>query len=122
MAIDLQLTESNLYVAFIRWEVKIMSILTVTYKRKDIFGNTVCAKDTKINFGKSDLVKAFLLFSKHQDARLQIDDMQIYWRNTKEYSERSTSVSTWSNNLLVGGQIPFSRIKKIFYAKMKKAS
>lgn len=97
-----------------------MGTLTVTYSRKDLFGNHVCAKDTKMDFGKDDLVKAFLLLSKHQDAKVQVDNLSIYWRDAADYDKKSVSVAAWSDNSLVGGQIPFARIKRVFYTKMKK--
>ena len=56
-----------------------MNKLTIKYNRKDFFGSSIYTEDTKQNFTKADLVKAFLFLSKNNDAAVQVDSMVIYW-------------------------------------------
>lgn len=55
-----------------------MQKLTIKYNRKDFFGNRIYTEDTKENFTKTDMMKAFLFLSKNNDAAVQIDSMVIY--------------------------------------------
>ena len=52
-------------------EVQTMQKLTIKYNHKDFFGTQIYTEDTKENFTKADLTKAFLFLSKNNDAAVQ---------------------------------------------------
>ena len=72
-----------------------MQKLTIKYNRKDFFGNRIYTEDTKENFTKTDMTKAFLFLKKMVSVR-------IY--DGKNYTT---------------GKTPFDVIKKNFYAKFR---
>lgn len=96
-----------------------MKNLTIKYDRKDFFGNRIYTEDTKTNFTKSDLTKAFLFLSKNNDAAIQIDDMVIYWDSIADHDQKMVSVRIYNNGSYTEGKFPFEEIKKNFYKKFK---
>lgn len=73
-----------------------MQKLTIKYNRKDFFGNRIYTEDTKENFTKTDMTKAFLFLSKNNDAAVQIDDMVIYWDSIADHEQKKVSVRMYS--------------------------
>ena len=96
-----------------------MTTLTIKYDRKDFFGNRIYTEDTKTNFTKSDLTKAFLFLSKNHDTAIQIDNMVIYWDSIADYEQKKVSVRMYSGMNYTGGKLSFEEIKKNFYKKFK---
>lgn len=96
-----------------------MTTLTIKYNRKDFFGNRIYTEDTKTNFTKSDLTKAFLFFSKNNDAAIQIDDMVIYWDSITDHDQKMVSVRIYNSGSYTEGKFSFEEIKKNFYKKFK---
>ena len=100
-------------------EVQAMKNLTIKYSRKDFFGNRIYTEDTKENFTKADLTKAFLFLSKNNDAAVQVDSMVIYWDTFSEFENKTVSVRMYSAGGYTAGKTPFDVIKKNFYAKLR---
>ena len=98
-----------------------MTTLTIKYNRKDFFGTRLYTEDTKHNFTKSDLTKAFLFFSKNNDAAIQIDSMVIYWDRFSEFENKTASVRMYDGRNYTEGKMQFDDLKKNFYGKFKKA-
>lgn len=96
-----------------------MTTLTIKYDRKDFFGNSIYTEDTKTNFTKSDLAKAFLFLSKNHDAAIQIDDMVIYWDSIADHEQKMVSVRIYNNRSYTEGKFSYEEIKKNFYKKFK---
>ena len=96
-----------------------MNKLTIKYNRKDFFGNRIYTEDTKENFTKADLVKAFLFLSKNNDAAVQIDSMVIYWDCMSDFEKKEVSVRIYDGNNFTTGKTPFDVIKKNFYKKFR---
>lgn len=98
-----------------------MKNLIIKYNRRDFFGNSIYTEDVKENFSKSDLAKAFLFFSKNNDAAVQIDDMAVYWDSISDYEKKTVSVRIYSGMNYTEGKMPFEELKKNFYKKFKTA-
>lgn len=96
-----------------------MKNLTIKYNRKDFFGNSIYTEDTKTNFTKLDLTKAFLFFSKNNDAAIQIDDMVIYWGSIADHEQKKVSVRMYNGMNYTEGKFFFEEIKRNFYKKFK---
>ncbi len=96
-----------------------MKNLTIKYSRRDFFGNRIYTEDTKENFTKADLTKAFLFLSKNNDAAVQVDSMVIYWDTFSEFENKTVSVRMYDTKSYTEGKTPFDVIKKNFYAKYK---
>ena len=96
-----------------------MNKLTIKYNRKDFFGNRIYTEDTKENFTKADLVKAFLFLSKNNDAAVQIDSMVIYWDCISDFENKMVSFRIYDGKNYTIGKTPFDVIKKNFYAKFR---
>ena len=101
-------------------EVQAMKNLTIKYSRKDFFGNRIYTEDTKENFTKADLTKAFLFLSKNNDAAVQVDSMVIYWDKISEFENKTVSVRMYDGRSYTEGKMPFDDLKKNFYGKFKK--
>ena len=99
-----------------------MRTLTVKYNRKDFFGNEAYTEDTRTDFNKNDLVRAFLYLSKNPETVIQIDNLLILWRNAADYEKKYISVCIDSDKGLASGQIPFARIKKALYSKFRQGA
>ena len=97
-----------------------MKNLTIKYSRKDFFGNRIYTEDTKENFTKADLTKAFLFLSKNNDAAVQVDSMVIYWDTFSEFENKTVSVRMYDTKSYTEGKMPFDDLKKNFYGKFKK--
>ena len=96
-----------------------MKNLIIKYNRKDFFGNRTYTEDTKSNFTKADLAKAFLFISKNHDAAIQIDDMVIFWESIADHDQKMVSVRIYNNRSYTEGKFPFEEVKKNFYKKFK---
>lgn len=96
-----------------------MKNLTIKYNRKDFFGTRIYTEDTKENFTKTDLTKAFLFLSKNNDAAIQIDNMVIYWDCMSEFEKKTVSVRIYDCRNCTKGKFSFDEIKKNFYKKYK---
>lgn len=96
-----------------------MQKLTIKYNHKDFFGTQIYTEDTKENFTKNDLVKAFLFLSKNNDAAVQIDHMVIYWDCISDFEKKMASVRIYDGRNYTEGKTPFDVIKKNFYKKFK---
>lgn len=96
-----------------------MQKLTIKYNRKDFFGNRIYTEDTKENFTKTDMTKAFLFLSKNNDAAVQIDSMVIYWDSISDFEKKMVSVRIYDGKNYTTGKTPFDVIKKNFYAKFR---
>ena len=96
-----------------------MQKLTIKYNRKDFFGNRIYTEDTKENFTKTDMTKAFLFLSKNNDAAVQIDSMVIYWDSISDFEKKMVSVRIYDGKNYTAGKTPFDVIKKNFYKKFK---
>lgn len=97
-----------------------MKTLTLKYNRKDFFGTHLYTEDTKHNFTKADLTKAFLFFSKNEDTAIQIDSMVIYWDKFSEFENKTVSVRMYDGRSYTEGKMQFDDLKKNFYGKFKK--
>lgn len=96
-----------------------MNKLTIKYNRKDFFGSSIYTEDTKQNFTKADLVKAFLFLSKNNDAAVQVDSMVIYWDCISDFEKKMVSIRIYDGKNYTAGKTPFDVIKKNFYAKFR---
>lgn len=95
--------------------------LIIKYSRKDFFNNEVYTEDIKDDFTKNDLVKAFLFLSKNHDASIQISNMVIFWENMKNFKNKIVSARFFTGEIVQGGTIEFSIIKKAWYDKLRAA-
>lgn len=109
----------KIYPIYQRTGVQTMKNLTIKYDRKDFFGNRIYTEDTKTNFTKSDLTKAFLFLSKNNDAAIQIDDMVIYWDCMSGFEKKAVSVGIYDGGNCIKGKFTFNEIKKNFYKKFR---
>ncbi len=96
-----------------------MTTLTIKYNRKDFFGNRIYSEDTKQDFTKADLTKAFLFFSKNNETAIQIDDMVIHWNTFSDFENKNVSVRMYDGRNYTEGKMPFDNLKKNFYAKFR---
>ena len=96
-----------------------MQKLTIKYNRKDFFGNRIYTEDTKTDFTKNDLVKAFMFLSKNHDAAIQIDSMVIFWDSTTDLEQKKVSVRIYRGINYTEGKISFEEIKRSFYKKFQ---
>ena len=98
-----------------------MKTLIIKYNRKDFFGNSIYTEDTKSNFTKNDLVKAFLFLSKNHDAAIEIDSLVIYWDSMTDFENKTVSLRIYKDHGYTAGKTPFDVIKKNCYAKFRNA-
>lgn len=98
-----------------------MKNLTIKYNRKDFFGTAIYTEDTKEDFTKNDLVKAFLFLSKNYDAAIEIDSLIIYWNSMTDFENKTVSVKLHNDHGYTGGKTLFDVIKKNCYAKFRNA-
>lgn len=84
-----------------------MKTLIIKYNRKDFFGNSIYTEDTKSNFTKNDLVKAFLFLSKNNDTAVQIDNMVIYRDCMYEFEIKTVSAD---DSIVLVKLVTFSHI------------
>ncbi len=96
-----------------------MTALTIKYDRRDFFGTRIYTEDTKENFTKADLTKAFSFLSKNNDAAIEIDSMVIYWDSMSDFENKTVSVRMYSAGGYTAGKTPFDVIKKNFYKKFR---
>ena len=91
-------------------------MLTLKYERKDFFNNTVYTEDTKQNYDKQDLKKAFSYLSKTHDASIQMEDTVIFWSSTTEFENRIATIRDFDGWNYTETKKSFDKAKKECYA------
>lgn len=91
-------------------------MLILKYDRIDFFNNRVYVEDTKQNYGKEDLKRAFTFFSKTYDATVQIDDIVIFWDCLAEYENRIVTVRCYDGRNYSDSKKSYEKAKKEVYA------
>lgn len=94
-------------------------MLIIKYERIDFFNNRIYTEDKKQNYGKEDLKKAFLYFSRTYDTSVQIDDIVIYWDSLAEYENRIATVRFYDGMNYTEVKKSYDKIKKEGYAMVQ---
>lgn len=103
-----------------RREIDIM--LTMKYDRKDFFGNRQYAEDSKDNYGREDVKKAFLHLGKDRFSSLQKEGTVYFWENTEDFENRIMTVRIFDKvNVRSYGdkKMAFDKVKKECYASVQ---
>ena len=67
-------------------------MLTLKYDRIDFFNKRIYTEDSKTNYNRDDLKRAFLYFGKTNNATVQIEETVIFWGCLTEYENRIATV------------------------------
>lgn len=67
-------------------------MLIVKYTRKDFFGCFQYTEDSKANYKKDDIKKAFLLLSREHNAAVQKDNIIYSWDSITDFENRIVMV------------------------------
>ena len=69
------------------WEQErgLFRMLTLKYDRIDFFNKRIYTEDSKTNYNRDDLKRAFLYFGKTNNATVQIEETVIFWGCLTEY-------------------------------------
>lgn len=66
--------------------------LTHRYVDADFFGNRQYTEDSKENYNKEDMKKAFLHLSKDRFSTVQKEDTVFFWDNTADFDNQVMTV------------------------------
>lgn len=90
-------------------------MLTLKYERLDFFNRRIYTEDTKQDFTKEDLKKAFSYFSKMHDATIQLESITIFWDCIAEYENRVVTVRTYDGMNYMETKKSYDKAKKECY-------
>lgn len=91
-------------------------MLIVKYDRVDFFGNRIYTEDTKQNYGKEDLKKAFLFFGKHHNVTVEIDNIVIFWETMSEQENKVATIRSYEGMSYTEEKKSFEKVKKEIYS------
>lgn len=94
-------------------------MLTIKYDRIDFFNNRIYTEDSKKNYGKEDLKKAFSCFAKNHNVTIQIDNTVIFWDSLAEYENRIVTVRDYDGLNYSATKKNYDKAKKEVYAMMQ---
>lgn len=91
-------------------------MLVLKYERKDFFNKRIYTEDSKTNYNRDDLKRAFLYFGKTYSSTIQINDTVIFWDCLTEFKNRIASVRKYDGMNYVESKTSFDKVKKECYA------
>ena len=74
-------------------------MLTMKYERKDFFGNRQYTEDSKENYTKEDVKKAFLHLSKDRFSTVQKEDAVYFWEDMADFENQVMTVRVFDGRL-----------------------
>lgn len=97
-------------------------MLTMKYERKDFFGCYQYTEDSKENYSKEDVKKAFLFISKERNATIQKENIIYFWDSFTDFDNRIMTVRTFDTLNLrsyTDSKMAFDKAKKECYATVQ---
>ena len=94
-------------------------MLTMKYERKDFFGCYRYTEDSKENYSKEDVKKAFLHLSKDRFSTVQKEDTIYFWDNMEDFENQIMTVRVFDGRNYVEAKNAFSKVKKECYASVQ---
>ena len=70
-------------------------MLTIKYERKDFFGQYQYTEDSKDNYNRNDVKKAFLFLGKNRDVSVQIENIIYFWDSIVDFENQIMTVRTF---------------------------
>lgn len=97
-------------------------MLTMKYERKDFFGCYQYTEDSKENYSREDVKKAFLHLSKGRFSTVQKEDIIYFWDNITDFENRIMTVRTFDTvncRSYTDNKMIFNKAKKECYAMVQ---
>ena len=91
-------------------------MLTLKYDRIDFFNKRIYTEDSKTNYNRDDLKRAFLYFGKTNNATVQIEETVIFWGCLTEYENRIATVRKFDGINYTVTKASFDKVKKECYS------
>lgn len=91
-------------------------MLTLKYDRIDFFNKRIYTEDSKTNYNRDDLKRAFLQFGKTNNATVQIEETVIFWGCLTEYENRIATVRKFDGINYTETKASFDKVKKECYS------
>lgn len=94
-------------------------MLIMKYERKDFFGNRQYTEDSKRNYNRDDVKKAFLYLSKDCFSIVQKEDTIYFWDNTMDFENRIMTVRVFDGRNFTEVKKAFDKVKKDCYTSVQ---
>ncbi len=97
-------------------------MLTMKYNRKDIFGRYQYTEDSKDNYTRDDIKKAFMFLGKERNATVQKESLIYFWDSMTDFENRIMTVRTFDNvncRSYSDRKMAFEKVKKECYAMVQ---
>lgn len=93
-------------------------MLTMKYERKDFFGCYQYTEDSRENYNRNDIKKAFLFISRERNASIQKEDIIYFWDSFTDFENRIMTVRTFDSvnrRSYSDVKMSFDKVKKEVY-------
>ncbi len=94
-------------------------MLTMKYERKDFFGNRQYTEDSKADYTKEDVKKAFLHLSKDRFSTVQKEDIVYFWEDMVDFENQVMTVRVFDGRNYIEAKKAFGKVKKECYASVQ---
>ena len=94
-------------------------MLTMKYERKDFFGCYRYTEDSKENYSKEDVKKAFLYLGRNRFSTVQKEDTIYFWEGMEDFENQIMTVRVFDGRNYVEAKKAFSKVKKECYASVQ---
>lgn len=85
-------------------------MLTLKYERKDFFGNRLYTEDSKEDYSREDVKKAFLYLSKERFSAVQKEDTIYFWDNMEDFENQIMTVRVFDGRNYVDAKKDFDKV------------
>ena len=94
-------------------------MLIMKYERKDFFGNRQYTEDSKENYNREDVKKAFLHLSKDRFSSVQKESTVYFWENIEDFENQVMTVRVFDGRNYTDAKKAFDKEKKECYISIQ---
>lgn len=94
-------------------------MLIMKYERKDFFGNRQYTEDSKENYNREDVKKAFLHLSKDRFSSVQKESTVYFWENIEDFENQVMTVRVFDGRNYTDAKKAFDKVKKECYISIQ---
>ena len=94
-------------------------MLIMKYERKDFFGHRQYTEDSKENYSREDVKKAFLHLSKEHSSTVQKENTIYFWENLADFENQIMTVRIFDGRSYNEVKKAFDKVKKECYASVQ---
>ena len=94
-------------------------MLTMKYERKHFFGNRQYTEDSKDDYSREDVKKAFLYLGRNRFSTVQKEDTIYFWEGMADFENQIMTVRVFDGRNYSDVKKAFDKVKKECYASVQ---